>query len=294
MGYNTLMSWQLWVLLSGVLTGLGQMIGKSQIHKISAIQMGLIRDLTGLFVAVGVWVYFGMPYGGYNMIFGMMNGAMVAVGVALYFMAVRTSFSGASVFGYLISQVMIVISSAVIFSEWVYFDPSRMRGLGNIAVLVLTVISMLLYMKSLKSTNKWMGILILSALINVTGNLVAKHFVSGEMSVWSYFLSEQIGLTTAGFILLKLRGQDLRIDKKEMRVGIWQGLVAITGPIIYLNILSTEPLSLASLVRRIAAILVTSISGLFWYREGKTLGSRGIWSLIIGFVAFVLVMWVNR
>jgi len=86
----------------------------------------------------------------------------------------------------------------------------------------------------------------------------------------------------------------LRIDKKEMRVGIWQGLVAITGPIIYLNILSTEPLSLASLVRRIAAILVTSISGLFWYREGKTLGVRGAWSLIIGFVAFVLVMWVNR
>lgn len=288
------MSWQLWVFLSGLLTGLGQMIGKSQIHKISAVQMGLIRDFTGLVVAVSVWVYFGMPSGGYNMIFGIMNGAMVAVGVALYFMAVRTSFSGTSVFGYLISQVLIVISSAVLFSEWVYFDPSTVRGSGNIAVLVLTVLSMLLYIKSLNTTSKWMWLLLMSALINVIGNLVAKHFVTGQMSVWSYFLSEQIGLTLAGFVLLKLRGQELNINKKELRVGIAQGIVSIMGPIIYLNILSTQPLSLASLVRRIAAILVTSISGLLWYNERNKMGIRGVWSLVIGFVAFVLVMLVNK
>jgi uncharacterized membrane protein len=88
------MSWQLWVLLSGVLTGLGQMIGKSQIHKISAVQMGLIRDLTGLFVAVAVWIYFGMPYGGFNMIYGVMNGAMVAVGIALYFWRCARALAG--------------------------------------------------------------------------------------------------------------------------------------------------------------------------------------------------------
>ena len=40
------MSWQVWVLISGVLTGLGQMMGKSQIHKISALQMGVLRDVT--------------------------------------------------------------------------------------------------------------------------------------------------------------------------------------------------------------------------------------------------------
>lgn len=282
------------MLLSGVLTGLGQMIGKSQIHKISAIQMGLIRDLTGLFVAVAVWVYFGMPYGGFNMIFGVMNGAMIAVGVALYFMAVRTSFSGASVFGYLISQVLIVTSSVLIFGEWIYFDPSTIRGIGNIVVLILTIVSMLMYAKSLGSTGKWMGLIILSAVINVVGNLVAKHFVAGEMNVWSYFLSEQIGLTLAGIVFLKVRDQDLMIDIKELKIGVAQGLVVITGPIIYLNILSSEPLSLASLVRRIAAIMVTSASGLFWYKEGKTLGARGVVSLITGFIAFVLVMWVNR
>ena len=254
------MSWQLWVLLSGVLTGLGQMVGKSQIHKISALQLGVLRDLTGLCVAGGVWVYFGMPLEGWNMLYGVMNGALLAVGIALYFMAVRASFSGTSVFGYLISQVLIVIAAAFIFGEWIYFDLSTWRGVGNSVVLILTVVSMLLYVKSLGSTKKWMGLILLSATINVIGNLVAKHFVAGQMNIWSYFVSEQVGLVVGGMVLLKIRSQDLKVGIKEIIVSVVQGLIAILGPIIYLNILSSEPLSLASFVRRISAIIVTSAS----------------------------------
>lgn len=72
-----------------------------------------------------------------------------------------------------------------------------------------------------------------------------------------------------------------------------QGIVAVFGPIIYLHILSTEPLSLASIIRRIVAIVVTVVSGLWWYREGESMGLRGYASLVIGIVAFVLIMVVN-
>lgn len=288
------MNWQIWVLLSGVLTGLGQMIGKSQIHKISASQMGIIRDSAGLLVAVVLWIAMGSVNGGWQMIAGVMNGAMVAVGVAIYFVAVRSSFSGASMFGYLISQILIVASSAFIFGEWIYFDPATTRGIGNILVLLLTILSMLFFTQSIKIGKKWFGLIFLSALINMAGNLVAKSIVSGPTNVWAYFLAEQTGLTLAGVAILVIRRQNLRIGWENARVGVLQGIVAILGPIIYLNVLSVEPLSLASLVRRIASIIVTSVAGLWWYKEGKQLGRRGWIGLGMGLVAFLMVMIVNR
>lgn len=288
------MSWQLWVVLSGILTGLGQSIGKSQIHKITALQMGVLRDVTGLVIALLFFYLLGSEWAGTAMWIGMANGAMIAVGVALYFIAVRTSFSGSSIFGYLISQVMIVVFSALVFGEWVYFDPNNTQGIGNIVVLLLTLVSMWLYSGGQsKLGGKWTGIIVLSALINVVGNMVAKHVVSGPTDVWAYFLAEQIGLSVMGVIILLVRGQNMRVGWLNAKVGVIQGIVAVFGPIIYLHVLSSEPLSLASIVRRIVAIAVTAISGLWWYREGKRMGIRGYLSLAIGILAFVLVMAVN-
>ncbi len=288
------MSWQLWVVLSGILTGLGQSIGKSQIHKISALQMGVLRDVTGLVVAAVLFVMVGGTWAGNAMWIGMLNGAMVALGVALYFIAVRSSFSGSSIFGYLISQVLIVVSSAFVFGEWVYFDPSRTQGLGNIVVLGLTLLAMVMYSGGgTKLGGRWAWIIVISALINVAGNLIAKQIVSGSTEVWSYFLAEQTGLALMGVVILILRGQNMRVGWVNARVGVLQGIVAVFGPIIYLHILSTEPLSLASIIRRIVAIVVTVVSGLWWYREGESMGLRGYASLVIGIVAFVLIMVVN-
>lgn len=293
-------SWAVWVLISGVVTGLAQTLGKNQIHKISALQMGVLRDVTGFGVAVIVWLALGTGRSawaggeGWGMLIGMGNGAMVAVGVACYFIATRTNFSGASVFGYLLSQILIVASSAVVFAEWVYFDPTTARGQGNLAALLLTILAMVTYVQSLQLGRKWVGLLIVSALINVVGNLVAKYMVAGQMNVWNYFFAEQVGLAAAGVVILALRGQDMRVGWKNARVGVGQGILAILGPTIYLNVLVTAPLSLASLVRRIAAILVTVVGGLLWYREGVGMGKRAWISLAMGILAFGIVLVVNR
>jgi len=286
--------WQFWVLLSGVVTGLAQMLGKSQVHKISAAQMGALRDISGGIVAFFIWRLLGSGFEGYSGIIAFSNGALVAVGVALYFKAVRSSLSGSTIFGYLVSQVMIVLSSAFIFAEWVYFDPRTWVGLGNLLAFVLTVFSMLVYVKSLKLGRKWVILLLMSAVINVVGNLVAKFFVSGQMNVWNYFFLEQEGLAVASVAILFLRGQNLRVGWKNARIGVLQGMIALLGPIIYLNILAENPLSLASLVRRIAAIGVTSVSGLLYYKEKDKMGRRAWISLAVAILAFGIVMFVNR
>ena len=287
------MSWQIWVLLSGVITGLAQSVGKNQIHKISALQMGVLRDVTGFGIAILVWLALGTGFDGWMSLAAMANGAMVAVGVALYFIATRANFSGTAVFGYLLSQVMIVGSSAVLFSEWVYFDPSTTLGMGNLMALLLTLVAMSVYVKSLKLGGKWIKLLILSAMINVVGNLVAKYFVTGEMNVWNYFFFEQAGLMSGGVMIIILKRQGMRVGWGNARIGVWQGVLSIIGPIIYLNMLVSAPLSIASLIRRIAAILVSVVSGLLWYRERETMGRRAWISLVLGILAFGTVLGVN-
>lgn len=293
MSWFAVLPWQVWVLISGAVTGLAQSVGKNQIHKISALQMGVLRDVTGWALAIVVWRILGTGWEGWGSVIAMANGAMVALGTALYFIAVRSNFAGSSVFGYLISQVMIVVSSAIVFSEWVYFDPSTMLGIGNLSALVLTMAAMLLYVNSLNLGRKWMGLLLASALINVAGNLVAKYYVGGAMNVWNYFFAEQTGLMLAGIVIIGWRGQDMKVGWRNARVGIWQGLLSIIGPAIYLNVLVSAPLSIASLIRRIAAILVTTLSGLLWYREREMMGRRAWISLALALLAFGIVMGVN-
>lgn len=294
MSWLSVLPWQVWVLISGAVTGLAQSVGKSQIHKISALQMGVLRDVSGWVVAVLIWAMLGTGWEGWSSVIAMGNGAIVALGTALYFIAVRSNFSGSSVFGYLLSQVMIVASSAIIFAEWVYFDPTTLRGIGNLSALLFTLIAMLLYVNSLNLGRKWIGLLLASALINVVGNLVAKYYVGGSMNVWNYFFAEQTGLMLAGIMIIGWRGQDMRVGWSNARVGIWQGLLSIIGPAIYLNMLVSAPLSIASLIRRIAAILVTVVTGLWWYRERDGMGKRAWMSLVLAILAFGLVMIVNR
>lgn len=294
MNWFAVLPWQVWVLISGAVTGLAQSVGKNQIHKISALQMGVLRDVTGWVLAIIIWRVLGTGWEGWSSVIAMANGAIVALGTALYFIAVRSNFSGSSVFGYLLSQVMIVASSAIIFAEWVYFDPTTLRGIGNLSALLLTMLAMLLYVNSLNLGRKWMGLLIASALINVVGNLVAKYYVGGTMNVWNYFFAEQTGLMLAGIVIIGWRGQDMRVGWSNARVGVWQGILSIIGPAIYLNMLVSAPLSIASLIRRIAAILVTVVTGLWWYREREGMGRRAWISLILAILAFGIVMGVNR
>jgi len=269
-------------------------LGKRQVHEMTTLQGGVIRDLAGMVLLLLPFAVWAQPAPILMVALSIMNGGLGVLAIALFYMATRNSFSGATVFGYLTSQLLIVAASSLIFAEWVYFDPRTMHGLLNILALGMTGGAMLVYTKSLALGGNWLKLILVSGVINALGNLISKYVVTHGMGVLAHAFWIQLGLAAGGLLALRLRGQDLRVGKKGIVIGAWQGVLAVVAPMIYVFVLTQHPLSLASMVKRMSTIMVTSLAGLWYYREREKMGKRAWMSLGLALMAFILVMWVNR
>lgn len=289
------MNWQIAILFSGLATGIGQFLGKRQVRHMSAMQSTIVSNLVG-FGVLAIVVYLTREYlmFEWRLMFLLIFGIVESVAIAAYYSAVRESLSGATVFGYLLSQIIIVLVSFVLFNEWIYFDPTTIRGLGNIVSFFLTMFALYFYSGTLAVGRRWLGMITLSAMINAVANIAAKYFLKTGIPPFLYLFVEQIGLLIGGWIYVTSRGQGMKLSVRSWRIGLLQGLFAVAGPMIYIYVLMTEPLSLASVVKRLAALLVTVVMGLMFYHERDNMGRRGWVSLTLGLIAFGLVMGVNR
>jgi uncharacterized membrane protein len=289
------MIWQVAILISGLLTGIGQFLGKRQVRHMSAMQSTILSNIMGLIV-LGLVVAVSGQYRvwEWSLVLLILFGIVESVAIAAYYSAVRESLSGATVFGYLLSQIIIVIVSFGLFNEWIYFDPSTLRGVVNIASLFMTMMALYAYSGTLLVGRRWIGMITMSAMINAVANIAAKYFLQTGIPPFLYLLVEQVGLLIGGFIYILGRKQGLNLSIRSWKIGLLQGLFAVAGPMIYIYVLMSEPLSLASVVKRLAALMVTVLMGLLFYKERDKMGKRGWISLILGLVAFSLVMIVNR
>lgn len=289
------MNWQLAILISGFATGIGQFLGKRQVKHMSAMQSTILSNITG-FVVLAVVVYFTKQYQMFewSLMFLLLFGVVESVAIAAYYSAVRESLSGATVFGYLLSQIIIVVVSFGLFNEWVYFDPTTTRGVANIVAFFLTMFALYSYSGTLAVGRRWLGMITLSAMINAVANIAAKYLLQTGIPPFLYLFVEQVGLLIGGWIYVTSRGQGMKLSAKSWGIGLVQGVFAVAGPMIYIYVLMSEPLSLASVVKRLAALLVTVVMGLMFYRERDFMGKKGWVALSLGLIAFGLVMAVNR
>lgn len=289
------MSWQVAILISGLLTGVGQFLGKRQVKHMSAMQSTIVSNIAG-FGILAVVLFLTKQYliFEWRLVFLLIFGVVESIAIAAYYSAVRESLSGATVFGYLLSQVIIVCVSFVMFGEWVYFDPATVRGVGNVSSLLLTMLALYFYSGTLAVGRRWLAMITLSAMINAIGNISAKYFLKMGTPPFLYLFVEQIGLLIGGLFYVSSRAQGLRLTVRSWKIGMLQGMFAVSGPMIYIYVLMTEPLSLASVVKRLVALFVTVLMGLLFYRERDNMGKRAWISLIVGLMAFGIVMGVNR
>lgn len=294
------MNWQFAVILTGVLSGIAQIVGKRQVSQMSAFQSGVLRDSATLIMVFVILVWqraipTSMPWQVWVIFF---VGVLESVSIAAYFAAQRTEMAATAVFSYPFSQLLIVLGSGFAFSEWKYFSLSTLQGIVNILALILTFALMVVYQggtAKLKGRWKWSNVLVVSAVVVAISNLQSKWAVSQlGYSPAQAMVYEYMGLLLGGVVYVGVRRQGIKVGFKNVAWGIIQGLLFGISALWYIKILSDHPLGISSMLRRVTIVLMTVSAGLWGWGERKRLSKTQIITLILGLLVFGLVMSVNR
>lgn len=294
------MNWQVAVILTGVLSGLAQMVGKRQVSRMGAFQSGVLRDSATFIMVIIVLLWQGgiplvMPWQVW-VIFGV--GVMESVSIAAYFAAQRSEMAATAVFSYPFSQLLIILMSGFAFAEWKYFDISTFQGIVNSVALLLTFTLMIVYhggKDKIKGRLRWSNALVLSAIVVAISNLQSKWAVSQlGYSPAQAMLYEYAGLLLGGIVYVGVRKQGISVGWKSVGYGLIQGLLFGISAMWYISLLTDHPLGISSVMRRVTIVLMTVAAGLWGWGEHKRLVSRQIATLILGILVFGLVMAVNR
>lgn len=291
------MSWQIAVILTGILAALSQVVGKRQVGRMSAFQSGVIRDVTVLGMVGVMCLWQGGVRLEWQGIVILVMGVLESVAIAAYFAAQRSHMAATAVFSYPFSQLLIVLLAGIFFAEWKYFDIRHTQGIFNVLALIVTMILMVFYQsgdKRVKGKLKWSWLLTFSALIVAVSNIESKWAMTTlQYSPAAAMLYEFVGIVSGGLIYVYGKRQGMRVGWINLLWGIVQGLLFGVATIWYMGLLKTSPLTLASLIRRVTIVLLTASAGLWGYGEGKAMGVRQWVAIGMGLIVFGLVMGVN-
>ena len=287
------MSWQIAVILTGVLSALSQAIGKRQVARMSAFQSGLMRDLTTWGLVMTLYLTRGVVRLEWPALVFFGLGLLEAVAMAAYYSAQREQMAATAVFSYPFSQLLIILTAGIFFQEWQYFDVRNLQGLMNTGAIVGLVVLMTQFQNKEKG-RQWSVKLMLSSLVIVGSNLIAKWGVGGlRYSPVEFMFFEYLGIVLAGIYFVYGRGLDLKLSKRDWGWGIVQGLMLGGGALWYVGLLANHPLSIASVIRRVVIVLMTVLFGLWGFGERQSLSARQKWMLYLGLIMFGVVMGVN-
>lgn len=287
-------SWQVLVLFSGMMSGFSQIVGKKLVGKHGAVQTGFWREI-GSVILVIIALIFGSNAWYFDRAMGVIiYGVVLSVSLSAYYAATRDDLTGTVVLSSSLGQILIMILSSIVFSEWIYFDPRNIRGVINLLAAIFGLVAFVVYQGGMKLRSmKWSKMFAVAVGVNVLGNLYVKYLVDGGMSGAVFLAYQSIGTISGSMILMKIRSQKYLIGRRAITGAMLQGLIASSSVLIYLYALSMAPLSLASLTRRVATILITAGAGLILFRERKKLDKKMGWGLVMGILVYGLVSAVN-
>lgn len=291
------MSWQIAVIVTGMLSGLSQVIGKRQVERMSAFQSGLLRDATVLVMAIALAFWQGGLRLEWQAGVMFLMGLVESFAIAAYFAAQRQNMAATAVFSYPFSQLMTILMAGIFFAEWQYFDIRHTRGVVNMLALLATLTLMMVYQgrDRLKGRLKWSWLLFFSAVIVSISSIESKWAVSSVgYSPIEAMLYEFGGIVVGSVGYVIVRKQGMRVGRENLVWGVLQGILFGAATIWYYDLLKTSPLGISSLIRRVTIVLLAASAGLWGYGEGKKMSVRQWIAIGLGLLVFGLVMGVNR
>jgi len=293
--YIAQVPWQLAVIATGILSAIAQSIGKRQVTYMSAFQSGLLRDLTIFSIIAIIFVSQGtFSWSPLNFFF-VAIGILESIMMAAYYSASRQEMAATSVFSYPFSSILIIITSGFLFGEWKYFDFTTTQGIANIATTILTLILISNFQNGKIKLSSWNIKLILSATMVAGANIVQKWAIATiGLRPAGYMIYEYAGLIIGGIIFVYGRKLNLKLTKKDFVWGIFQGILFAISILWYGEILRTYPLSLSSIIRRIAIVLGTTFAGLIIFGEHKSMSKSRYIQMFIDIIILVTTLFINN
>lgn len=238
--------------------------------------LGLIRNKEVFFDINNSWLTF--------------LGILFAVGVFATNKAIKINLSRTFIVNQFTGLVSIILS-AVFLSEYLLFNPGTLKGILLILTFPLTFVSIVL-MKGFgkgKVSNRWVLWCVIFTLVIGVAMFLVKVFVT-NISTLEVLLFQYIGSFLTVSIIIILAKIDLKLNRRLLLKSLLLGILMSTSLTFLYKSYSLAPLAYVQLVQKLGTTIIGVLLGLVVFKEGKSLNSKSIAGMAVGFLVLILIL----
>ncbi|MEA3355029.1 MAG: EamA family transporter [Patescibacteria group bacterium] len=282
--------WQVLVVTGAILTSVGQIFNKHQVHKAASFQVQIYKYLSGTVLMTYFWM---INNGVLPKIWWLLLIYGISIGfiVVLYTKASRYSLSK-SVVTMPISQILGVGLAAGILKEWQIFKISSMAGKQMLLALLLVPVILYLFYEKTKSVKQWSIliwiVIVWLALVKVFQKHILTNIEPIQLIAFQYW-----GSLLMALIGSKVRGHKLYLGKRFALTGLIQGVFTSTAVFLYFSGLKQSTVSQTTLLRMPVFLVLTTCFGLFIFKEIKEMTFKKWAGMGLAILMTVLVITAN-
>jgi len=284
------LSWQVLVVSGSIMTSIGQIFNKSQVHKAASIQVSTYKYISGFTLITLVWWLTNgvMPkYWWMFMLYGMAAGFVVTI----YTKASRHSLSKSALMTP-INQVVSIGIAALLLKEWQVFDLLTTNGIQMVIALSLVPVLMWLFHEKTTEAKQW-STLIWIAIGSLSVMRVAQKYFLNSIEPVQLLMLQYLGSLLVNLLGLAWKGHKFYIGKRFAITGLIQGLITSTAILLYFTGLQMSTVAQVALLRLPILMILTTSFGLLIFKEIKTMSQKKWLGIGVALAMAILVVTAN-
>lgn len=284
------MTWQLWELITIIITGFIFSSAKFIRKKVSAPQM-LFWQFLGSVPTVGLINYF---FNNENLIpenfyIPVLYGMGILIGGISLYNGVAHNLSKTMVV-YSFKSHLTLLLFIIFLGEISLFDPKSLGGIINIISVILASLAIILIQNSTSKSkgNKWF-IYATTALISVgIFNFISKLLLKGIDPI-HFALGQFLGGLILLPLIIKFQKTNIFKNVNFKFINIIRGSIMSIGITCGLIALKNGPGSLVIMMDGIGKMILPILFGLVVFKENKSMSFKNYLGLIIGIISVILI-----
>ncbi|MBI3379978.1 EamA family transporter [Candidatus Gottesmanbacteria bacterium] len=222
----------------------------------------------------------------------MLLGILFAFGYGSFLEAMKINLSQSVIAASFYLLIPLVLS-VFYLSEWKLFDPMTLVGQKNIIGILLTFVSMYMFVKQDKKkgiiNNKWLFFMIVDVILVGIGTFWGKTFIDSHGPLET-LISQSLGGLPVLFIINVLKKENFKIGNFNQILAVIDGLVIVGTVTFFYVALKNGPLSVVLPIQTLVITIAITLVGLFAFKEAQNMTRRKIAGMVLGILGVVLLM----